>query len=713
MFFRQTLFFLLFSCFVSLSLAKVSLPALFQDGMVLQQNSYVNIWGNAAAGESIEVFGDWDTVGTSTFADTKGQWLVQIPTPEAGGPFSIQIKGENELMIRDVLIGEVWIASGQSNMVWPLNKSEGGKEEAAKANYGQIRFFKVERDVSSTPRIDCKGKWEAISPEKVDTFSAVAYYFAKNLHVELGVPIGIIQTAWGGTPAEAWTPRARLESQPDFQPMMRDFDRALSRYREFPNEYKDPIHAKSPGILYNSMLSPLIPFTLKGTIWYQGESNAKDPWQYRKLFPLMVDSWRKKWGYRFSFYFVQIAPFTYNIPLSGTGIREAQYLNRKIARSGMVTTLDLGNPTNIHPRKKKEVGERLALHALAKDYGRDSLVFEGPVLKRMDRKLEELQLEFSNAEGGLVLSEGNRGFEIAGQDKVFYPAEVRVEGSSLYLKNSKVFIPHACRYAWSDTAVASLFNKEGLPASSFRTDEWPAFFSRLHITPEIDASNEQYTVEIQYQGSEAHEIHYTINGAEPSLNSPVYEKPFLVRGPVEVKARVGLEEVLGERMEKRNMIVNKASKALLLRQTEPHIRYKGRGSRTLINGIQANPSFQDSEWLGYREEEVECVVEFDQKQVFQRLGLSFLSQKDRNIFPPARIEVYYSVNAKRFKLLQEINLDGGENAEDLPEIIQQGIDLSGKKIRYLKIVLRNRSAFLPKEETRQDSWLFWDEIFIE
>jgi len=462
------------------------------------------------------------------------------------------------------------------------------------------------------------------------------------------------------------------------------------------------------------MLAPLIPYTLKGTIWYQGESNAKDPWQYRRLFPLMVDSWRKKWGYRFSFYFVQIAPFSYNIPLSGTGIREAQYVNRKIARSGMVTTLDLGNPRNIHPRKKKEVGERLALHALAKDYGRDNLVFEGPVLKSMDRKLEELRLDFSNAENGLVLSEGAHGFEVAGQDQVFYPADVRVEGSTLYLKNAKVFIPYACRYAWSDTTGASLFNQEGLPASSFRTDEWPVFFSRLHIIPELDDSFERYKVEIQYQGSEAHEIHYTINGAEPSLNSPLYEKPFVVRGPVEVKARVGLEEVLGERMEKRDMIVNKASKALLLRQTNSHIRYKGRGSRTLINGIKANPTFQDSEWFGYQEEEVECVLEFDQKQEFQRLGLSFLSQKGRDIFPPARIEVYYSVNGKKFKLLQEINLlEQEESGKSFPHIIQQGIDLSAKKIRYLKIVLRNRSTFLPKDAEGKKSWIFWDEISVE
>lgn len=716
---RNSLLSLFFIFSFSCTFAKISLPSLFQDGMVLQQNSYVSIWGNASAGESIEVFGSWDTVGTSTFADTKGQWLVQIPTPAAGGPFNIKVSGENQILIRDVLIGEVWIASGQSNMEWPLNKSEGGKTAAASADFIQIRFFKVGRDVSSTPRIDCKGSWRKAKTGNVDTLSAVAFHFAKDLYEKLQVPIGIIQTAWGGTPAEAWTPRANLESQPDFQPMMRSFDEALSRYREFPNEYRDPIHAKSPGILYNAMLAPLIPYTIRGAIWYQGESNAYNAWQYRKLFPLMVDSWRKKWGYRFSFYFVQIAPFAYKIPYSGTGIREAQYLSRRIPRSGMVSTLDIGNPANIHPVKKKEVGERLSLHALAKDYGKESLVFEGPVLSGVERSMNELRLEFKNADQGLILKEGTPQFQVAGQDKVFYPADARIEGKYVYLTHAKVFIPVACRYAWEDTAAATLFNQEGLPASSFRTDDWPVFFSRLSIRPEFDASREQFKIEITYPGSEAHDIHYTINGAEPSLKSPLYEEPFYVSGSTEIKAKVGQSGVLGTETLDRRVFNNKALTAGISNQTSPNTRYKGRGARTLVNGIKATADFQDKEWLGYTNEEIELVLDLGEKQVFQKIGLSFLDHPAHNIYAPTKIEVYYSTNARKFKLLKEVNLANEFvdkeklDKENIARIIDQELGLEGKKLRYLKVVARNRSTLLSAGSNSPKLWLFWDEINVE
>ncbi|MEM6800140.1 MAG: sialate O-acetylesterase [Bacteroidota bacterium] len=676
--------------------------------MVLQQNTYTSIWGNAAAGEAIEVLGSWDSVATSTFADTKGQWLVQIPTPIAGGPYEIRIKGENQVTIKDVWIGEVWLASGQSNMEWPLDQSEGGIAEIEKANFPQIRFFRVEKAVSSTPRIDCKGKWEKVQPSTIASYSAVAYHFAKKIHQELEVPIGIIQTAWGGTPAEAWTSRNSLESKPAFQGMMRRFDEALSRYREFPEKYSDPIQAGSPGILYNAMLAPLIPFSIQGAIWYQGESNTYDPWAYRQLFPLMVDNWRRKWGYRFSFYFVQIAPFKYENPYSGTGIREAQLLSRRIPRSAMVSTMDIGNPTDIHPRKKKEVGQRLAAHALVKDYERKGLMPEGPLFVKQERIGEELKLTFSHVGEGLELrGENIRAFELAGEDKIFYPAEARIEGAEIYLKSSQVAQPIACRYAWKDEAEASLFNSVGLPASSFRTDDWPILYNKPIITPVYQPARGKFLVSLRYPGSEKHQIHYTINGAEASLNSPIYEEPFFLDAPAEIRARVGYEGVKGSRQAFKAIEENEARKARMLVQSPAHPSYAGKGPQSLTNGVEASTNFKDPQWLGYRDKALEFVMDFKEKKQFQQLSLRFLEDKKVWIYAPLKVSVSSSRNGKKYKRLLELNLANRQlSSEQMAAILEEKIDLSAKKLRFLKIEI------LRQEEERSE-WIFIDEIKVE
>ncbi|MEL6256196.1 MAG: sialate O-acetylesterase, partial [Bacteroidota bacterium] len=654
---RKSLLFLLLLFLSQYVSAKIALPSLFQDGMVLQQNSYANIWGNASAGESIEVFASWDSIGTTTFADTKGKWLVQIPTPAAGGPYRILIKGEDQVEIKDVLIGEVWIASGQSNMEWSLELSEGGKTEVAAANSPTIRFFKVKKTVSSTPRIDCEGKWQSVNSSQIADKSAVAWYFAQKLQKELDIPIGIIQTAWGGTPAEAWTPRDALESQADFQPMMRAFDEALSRHREFPNQFPDPIQAKNPGILYNSMLSPLIPFTIRGVIWYQGESNTYDPWLYRKLFPFMVQSWRRKWGYRFSFYYVQIAPFKYGTPLSGTGIREAQIISRRIARSGMVSTMDLGNPADIHPRNKKPVGERLAHMALVKDYEKTGFPISGPVFKEAKTVSNKLELTFHFAANGLKLDQEETNFILAGEDRVFYPAKAETNEGKLILSSPNVPVPVACRYAWKDEAEASLFNQEGLPASSFRTDKWPVFFSKVQINPTYKASLGEFEVSLSYAGSEPHAIRYTINGAEPSLNSPLYEKPFLVKAPLVVKATAAGENSLAHVVSTQSIFQNRAWEGKILRQTKANPTYSGKGRNTLVNGVEAQDGFRDSEWLGYRDKEVEVVMDFGEKKQFQAVQMRFIQQLNVMIDIPEKIEILYSSNGRKYRLLDKSHLD--------------------------------------------------------
>lgn len=704
---RKTLLFLLLLFFSQDILAKIALPSLFQDGMVLQQNSYANIWGNAAAGEAIEVFASWDSIGTTTFADTKGKWLVQIPTPAAGGPYRILIKGEDQVEIKDVLIGEVWIASGQSNMEWPLEMTEGGKAEVGRANSPRIRIFKVKKTVSSTPRIDCEGSWQEVNSSQIADKSAVAWYFARKLEEELDIPIGIIQTAWGGTPAEAWTPRDALESQADFQPMMRAFDEALSRHREFPNQYPDPIQAKNPGILYNSMLSPLIPFTIRGVIWYQGESNTYDPWLYRKLFPFMVQSWRRNWGYRFSFYYVQIAPFKYATPLSGTGIREAQDYSQRIARSGMVSTMDLGNPEDIHPRKKQAVGERLANMALVKDYEKTGIPISGPVFKEAKQIGDKLEVSFSFAESGLRLQDDETNFTIAGEDRIFYPAKAEIIEDKIVLSSPKVSSPLACRYAWKDEAEASLFNQDGLPASSFRSDKWPVFFSKVQINPSYNASLGEFEVNLSYAGSEPHRIRYTINGVEPSLKSPLYEKAFLVKAPLDIKAVAAGENSLASFVSSQSIFLNRAWEGKIIRQTKANPTYAGKGSNTLINGVEAQNGFLDPEWLGYRDKEVEVVMDFGEKKQFQAVHLRFIQQLNVLIDIPENIEVLYSSNGKKYKLLEE-RKGLTEDVDDRNEykLYNHSINLESRKIRFLKIRLR-------RSDTENHHWIFWDEVRLE
>ena len=363
-------FFLLLPLFLP---AKVQLPSVFSDHMVLQQKAMAPIWGRAEPGEVVNIVVGWDPMELSTYADSKGRWRMDIPTPEAGGPFQILVKANNTLIIEDVWIGEVWIASGQSNMNWPVKKSRRAKEAIEGADLPQIRLFNIARDVSTTPRFDCKGQWKLCSPESVADFSAIAYFFGKELHEILDVPIGLIQSTWGGTPIESWTSREMLGEVDAFSPYLEQFDDAMRKKRANPG-LPDPVQYKSPTVLFNAMLHPLIPYALQGVIWYQGEANVSDPYLYRQLFPAMIQDWRKRWGWRFSFYYAQLAPYLYKVPLSGSGLREAQMRSLNVPNTGMAATIDVGNPFDIHPTDKQTVAHRLAKWALARNYHRADVV---------------------------------------------------------------------------------------------------------------------------------------------------------------------------------------------------------------------------------------------------------------------------------------------------------------------------------------------------
>ena len=632
---------------------------LFSDHMVLQQKQEVNFWGQYTPEKEVTLSASWGKQ-VSAMTDIKGNWEMKIGTPAAGGPFTIKIEtSDTTLIINDVLIGEVWLASGQSNMDLPLkgwlpnDTVRNSKQEIANASYPDIRLLKVPFNISVTPVDSVQGKWISASPETAGDFSAAAYFYARKLHQELNVPIGIIQSSIGGTPAEAWTSKASLAKLGDFDQRIGEldqlqntingwnkrwtlqtvprsdedwnklnlfdnsaaevqfddskwdtmnlpgrFDRLTSGefdgvmwlrkvfviqdstadyvlyigsvddmdaayingqkvgetmqsgFASTPREMTIPksvlrsgentiairaidtggpgfingpitisnqngkvlslegewksklvaenisgkffayglnadisgrpdvsqLNSNSPTVLFNAMIHPLIPYTIKGAIWYQGESNVGRAEQYKKLFPIMISDWRNSWGYEFPFYYVQIAPFLYDAKDQkgqSAKLRDAQRYALKLSKTGMVVTLDIGKLESAHPSYKKEVGERLALYALANDYGKE-LVTSGPLFKQVEKIGTQLSIEFTpeSIGSGLIASvNGLNNFEIAGGDKVYVLAQAKIVGDKVVVSAPSVKKPEFVRYAWTDGAAASLFNKEGLPASTFTSEE--------------------------------------------------------------------------------------------------------------------------------------------------------------------------------------------------------------------------------------------------
>ncbi|MCB9849193.1 MAG: hypothetical protein H6817_00640 [Phycisphaerales bacterium] len=624
--------------------AVIRLPAIIGDNMVLQRETTVPIWGWSQPNADVTIQTDWRSEPWTTHADAKGEWRVEIDTPEAGGPYRMVFSDEStHTTLEDVMIGEVWMCSGQSNMEWAMQYGiEFGDGERANARYPQIRLFHAAKSMSATPLPDNAGKWEACNPKTVYSFSAVAYFFGRDLHDELDVPIGLIECAWGGTKAEPWTSAAALHelkiyddelaeveaaaaspqnlaeqyrqaiaqwwkslddldaaagrsqwSQPEFddstwdtldvpQPWSKsplaDFDGVAVFRRQFevpdswtdagcvlelgpiddmdttwingtqvgattelnkwttPRSYHMPagvlkpgtntiavrivdtigdggfcgkahdlrlhetgaagdgislagkwryqrgaaisdlppfprerIHANAPTVLFNGMIAPVIPFAIRGAIWYQGESNCSLADQYAALFSRMITDWRERWGRGdFPFYFVQIAPFDYHTPTPiAAELRDAQRLSLKTPNTGMVVTLDIGNPNDIHPRNKRDVGRRLSLWALANTYGREGITYSGPLFRDAKADGNRVIVSFDYVAQGLVASEPLTGFEVAGADGKFAPAAAAIEGDKVIVTSESVPEPKAVRYGWSNTFAAKLFNTAKLPASSF------------------------------------------------------------------------------------------------------------------------------------------------------------------------------------------------------------------------------------------------------
>ena len=635
---------------VSSTFADVRLPSVISDNMVLQQSTNAPIWGWAAPGATVRVSGSWsDTIVTAT-ADADGKWLVKLPTPAAGGPYTVTVVSGDTVTLQNVLIGEVWVCSGQSNMEWCINYGiDNGEAEAAAANFPRIRLFDVPHTIATAPADNCEGAWVECDPQTVRGFSAIGYFFGRELHRELNVPIGLIGTNWGGTVAEAWASAETLHQLGEFEDGLafvqreRDDPGAAAKaaetarqrwwggiekydagtaehwetpdfvdsawatmampslwngdeldafdgllwyrtevelpadwagkaltlelgaiddmdttyfngeridgregpgFHNVPRKYEVPgdvvragrnviairaldtggpggfsgkpeevrllgpggaerklagqwrfhvgaalaklppwpaaiagLHANLPTVLHNGMLRPLIPFAIRGAIWYQGESNRTRAAQYRKLFPALIADWRRLWEQGdFPFYYVQIAPYGYRFDTGDAAeLREAQMMTLATPNTGMVVTMDIGNPADIHPRNKVEVGRRLSLWALSQTYGRDGIIYSGPLYREMTVEGSAIRLFFDHADGSLVAGGGGGDaklthFEIAGADGEFVAAEARIDGETVVVSSPTVAAPVAVRYAWGTADEPNLKNAAGLPASSFRTE---------------------------------------------------------------------------------------------------------------------------------------------------------------------------------------------------------------------------------------------------
>ena len=488
------------------ALADVKLAAVISDNMVLQGNKKVAIWGWAEPGEEVMVGVSWHSMRWAVTADKDGKWMFKMNSPKTGGPYEMTISGKNTITVKNILVGEVWVCSGQSNMQMSVKSSANAEQEISAADYPNIRLFTVTRKVATEPQPDCVGSWTLCSPQTVAGFSAVGYYFGRELHKELDVPIGLIHTSWGGTPAEAWTRREVLEKEADAAPILERYDDAVAKYPQAKKEYEQkliewkeaaekakaegertprrpgapfgPGHPHSPAGLYNAMIAPLIPYGLGGAIWYQGESNASRAYQYRKLFPAMIKNWHNDWGQGdFPFLFVQLANFMAIDPEPAESmwaeLREAQSMTLDLPNTGMAVIIDIGEAKDIHPKNKQDVGKRLALWALARSYGKE-LVYSGPIYKSMKIENDKVILYFDHVGGGLVaaLDEPLKGFAIAGADRKFVWADAKIDGDNIVVSSGEVSAPVTVRYAWADNPVCNLYNEEGLPASPFRTDSW-------------------------------------------------------------------------------------------------------------------------------------------------------------------------------------------------------------------------------------------------
>ncbi len=491
---RRAIFGLLVSATIATSaMADVRVPAIFGSNMVLQRDQANPVWGWAEPGEEVVVTIAGQTKKTK--ADDQGKWRVTLDPLTLGDAKTMVIEGKNRLEFTDVLIGEVWLCSGQSNMQWSVDQSNDADLEKMTANYPHIRLITVPRVGVQEPQDNFNGEWLQCTSDTVGSFSAVGYFFGRQLHQSLGVPIGLIDNAWGGSSCEAWVNRDLLEADEAYAPLMERWSNEEAKFEELSaadsddeKQAKQLANLKSrmtgqhrPGNLYCGVLHPILGYGIRGAIWYQGESNASRAYQYRDLFPLMIQSWRDEWKQGdFPFYWVQLADFRDEVSEPGDSdwaeLREAQTMTMdRLPNTGEAVIIDIGEGRDIHPRNKQDVAKRLARWALAKDYGLE-IEHQSPRYKSVETEGNKMTLTFDHVGAqGLYTFDVKHpiGFTIAGEDQKFVDAQAKLVGKDkVVVWSDEVSEPVAVRYAWATNPVANVTARNGLPLTPFRTDDW-------------------------------------------------------------------------------------------------------------------------------------------------------------------------------------------------------------------------------------------------
>ncbi|MGJ8692298.1 MAG: sialate O-acetylesterase [Thalassotalea sp.] len=480
--------------------AQVTLPNIFNDNMVLQQNLNNSVWGKAEQGEKITV-----TIANqshTTHANSNGDWRLKLKPLKAGGPYKLEVAGDNTISYNNVLVGEVWLCSGQSNMGWRVSGSNHAKLEMASANYPELRLITIPRVGIDKPQFNVDAKWLATTPDSVGDFSATCYFYGRRLHQTLGVPVGLINTAWGGSPVESFIARDKLEQDPQFDKMLANWDQQAASFTEEKlardiADYEAWIKKGKPGKkrflpqnvltgkkrpanIFNGMINPIIGYGIKGAIWCQGESNLGRAAQYRALFPLLINSWRAQWKQGdFPFYWVQLADFNNEVlsPSKNSNwalLREAQTMTLALPNTGEAIVYDLGEAKDIHPRNKQEAANRLVRHPLVKDYGYD-MNADSPRYDAIEFNGNKVIITFKNVGTKLYAFDTDTivGFAIAGIDKKFINAQAKIISKNKIAVSAKeITMPVAIRYGWEDNPIVNLYDKSGLPVTPFRSDAW-------------------------------------------------------------------------------------------------------------------------------------------------------------------------------------------------------------------------------------------------
>jgi sialate O-acetylesterase len=442
--------------------ARVRLPAVFSDHMVLQQNTRVAIWGWAEPSEKgIRIVGSWNPKDTVVVNASNGAaWSAMLPTGAAGGPYTLTVLGSSKVELKNVLLGEVWVCSGQSNMEWSVNAGVIGSEaEVPKANQPNIRIFQIPRLSAAYPQQDCPATWTECTPETMRSTSAIGYFFAKEVQQKMNVPVGIIVSAWGGSIIDDWYRKELFEADKELQSV-------------FVGE-QVPWAPSEAGVIYNAMIAPIVPYGIAGALWYQGEANVSKPQSYAHQMRVLIEGWRKDFGRDFPFYYIQIAPFTYG-DTPAYLLREQQAKALSIPKTGMVVVSDLvENVKDIHPKNKIDVGKRLANLALADTYGQKMANPYSPMYKSMKVEGNKVRLTFDHAEGGLKSNGKSIGpFQIGGEDRRFVDAQAQMKGNEVVVWSKEVKKPVAVRFNFDNASTPNLFSREGLPVAPFRTDDW-------------------------------------------------------------------------------------------------------------------------------------------------------------------------------------------------------------------------------------------------